>query len=216
MAIPMSIERNIALPGVEQANFVKYLTDANLPINNSKTIAYRSLYHILKSEDAAAGTSVSSLTFFQGNYVADNTNFPGNSFILPQSEHFLVTSIQSGRVGNQESTGLGTAYSNWRKGWSAVDSRGVNSVDQQGVNTAQYTFTVNGIVVQKDMPMSVFDNVLLTKERGRFELSQPILIPAQSDLSIRLSTTSPSGLRVFNDDQNDGYIWFELQGLALI
>jgi len=64
--------------------------------------------------------------------------------------------------------------------------------------------------------MSVFDNVLVTKERGRFELSQPILIPAQSDLSIRLITRSPSGLRIFNDDANDGYIWFELQGLALI
>ena len=39
MAIPASIEKNIALPGVEQANFVKYLTAANLPISNSKTIA---------------------------------------------------------------------------------------------------------------------------------------------------------------------------------
>jgi hypothetical protein len=29
MAIPQSIERNIALPGVEQANFVKYLTNTN-------------------------------------------------------------------------------------------------------------------------------------------------------------------------------------------
>jgi len=215
MAIPMSIERNIALPGVEQANFVKYLTDANLPINNSKTIAYRSLYHILRSEDSAAGTSVSSLTFFQGNYVASQTNFPGNSFILPQSEHFLVTSIQSGRAGIDVGAGA-TTFSNWRKGWSASNSQGVNQVDQQGVNTAQFTFTVNGIVVQKDIPMSVFDNVLVTKERGRFELSQPILIPAQSDLSIRLITRSPSGLRIFNDDANDGYIWFELQGLALI
>jgi len=215
MAIPMSIERNIALPGVEQANFVKYLTDANLPINNSKTIAYRSLYHILKSEDSAGGTSVSSLTFFQGNYVADNTNFPGNSFILPQSEHFLVTSIQSGRVGIDVSAGE-TTFNNWTKGWSAVTSQGVNAIDQAGVNTAQYTFTVNGIVVQKDIPMSVFDNVLVTKERGRFELSQPVLIPAQSDLSIRLTTNAPDGLRVFNDDANDGFIWFELQGLALI
>ena len=215
MAIPMSIERNIALPGVEQANFVKYLTDANLPINNSKTIAYRSLYHILKSEDAAAGTSVSSLTFFQGNYVSRETNFPGNSFILPQSEHFLVTSIQSGS--GAVDTGTGTVFTqNFKKGWSAVDSQNVNNINQQGVNTAQYTFTVNGIVVQKDIPMSVFDNVLVTKERGRFELSQPVLIPAQSDLSIRLTTTSPNGLRVFNDDRNDGYIWFELQGLALI
>ena len=38
MAIPMSIERNIAMPGVEQANFVKYLTDANLPINKGDRV----------------------------------------------------------------------------------------------------------------------------------------------------------------------------------
>ena len=215
MAIPMSIERNIAMPGVEQANFVKYLTDANLPINNSKTIAYRSLYHILKAEDGAGGTAESSLTFFQGNYVARETNFPGNSFILPQSEHFLVTSIQSGR--GAVDTSAGTTFSqNFRKGWSADDSQNVNTSTMQGVNTAQYTFTVNGIVMQKDIPMSVFDNVLVTQQRGRFELSQPILIPAQSDLSIRLSTTSPQGLQVFGDDKTDGYIWFELQGSALI
>ncbi|GAF95567.1 unnamed protein product, partial [marine sediment metagenome] len=87
MAIPQSIERNIALPGVEQANFVKYLTKANLPISNSKTIAYQSLYHFVQTSDNT--TLATTAKFFTGTYDQALTNFPGNNFVLPQSQHFL-------------------------------------------------------------------------------------------------------------------------------
>ncbi len=124
MALPLSIEKNIAMPGVEQANFVKYLTDANLPISNSKTIAYQSLYHIIKTEDAAAGSGEQSVSFFTGTYDATLTNFPGNSFVLPQSQHFLVTAIQSGYVQFNGSTSTITKYN---KGWIASISQAVET-----------------------------------------------------------------------------------------
>jgi len=214
MALPLSIERNIAMPGVEQANFVKYLTDANLPISNSKTIAYQSLYHILKVEEAASGQGDLSATFFTGTYDATLTNFPGNSFVLPQSQHFLVTAIQSGYVQFNGATNTITKYN---KGWMASNSQGVGNSSSASGMKAIYDLVVNGIVLQKGIPLSEFDNTLVTQNRGRFELSQPILIPAQSDISLRLTAkTGTGGIIPVGDDSNDGGVWFELIGIGLI
>ncbi|NNE33318.1 MAG: hypothetical protein HKN40_13220 [Winogradskyella sp.] len=214
MAIPQSIERNIALPGVEQANFVKYLTKANLPISNSKTIAYQSLYHFVQTADLA--TNATTAKFFTGTYDQNLTNFPGNNFVLPQSQHFLVTAIQAGGWIGFDGVSA-TPFTRVAKGFAATDSQ---QVANNGVNTlfnATYDFTVNGIVMQKAVPLTQFDNVLLTQQRGRFELSQPILIPSQSDFSLVVSAKGNQNLN-FDRSQVERVngLWFELIGIGLI
>jgi hypothetical protein len=214
MAIPQSIERNIALPGVEQANFVKYLTKANLPISNSKTIAYQSLYHFVQTANLAA--SQTTAKFFTGTYDQRLTNFPGNNFVLPQSQHFLVTAIQAGGwIGADGSNN--TPFTRVSKGFAAINSASVASSGNNTLFNATYDFTVNGIVMQKGVPLTQFDNVLLTQQRGRFELSQPILIPSQSDFSLVVSAKGSQNLNFdrFDPERVNG-LWFELIGIGLI
>ena len=214
MAIPASIERNIALPGVEQANFVKYLTAAQLPISNSKTIAYQSLYHFVETSDNT--TIATTAKFFTGTYDQALTNFPGNNFVLPQSQHFLVTAIQGGTWGGASNT-VQTPFTVVNKGFAAIDSQ---SVADGAVNTlynAVYTLTVNGIVMQKDIPLTQFDNTLVTDCRGRFKLSQPILIPSQSDFSLVVSAKGNGNLQAISDEKDvSNGLWFELIGIGLI
>ena len=214
MAIPASIEKNIALPGVEQANFVKYLTAANLPISNSKTIAYQSLYHFLISKSATV--TATTLKFFNGTYDQALTNFPGNNFVLPQSQHFLVTAIQAGGWVATNAAGA-TPITVVRKGFTAINSQSVASKTFNLLFSATYTLTVNGIVMQKDIPLTVFDNTLGTQQRGRFELSQPILIPSQSDFSLTVSAKG-AGLDLTYDANTEvgNGLWFELIGIGLI
>lgn len=213
MAIPMSIERNIANPGMEQANVVKFLTRANLNISNSKTIAYQSLYHFLDTYDGGGATTTTAITFFNGAYDAQRTNFPGNSFVLPQSQHFIVTAIQGYTY-----TGTIADFTNWNqvKGFTTRDQNVANSLGNIGLVNAVYTLTVNGIVVQKDIPLTMMDNTLVSGHRGRFEFSQPIVIPAQSDISLRVR--SLAGLSLTADDLESDVqgIGFELIGLGLI
>ena len=214
MAIPQSIEKNIALPGVEQANFVKYLTAANLPISNSKTIAYQSLYHFVQTSDNT--TLATTAKFFTGTYDQALTNFPGNNFVLPQSQHFLVTAIQAGGWIGSSNTQQ-TPFTRVSKGFAAINSAGVGSSANNTLFNATYDFTVNGIVMQKGIPLTQFDNVLLTQQRGRFELSQPILIPSQSDFSLVVSAKGNQTLqyeRAVSDSLNG--MWFELIGIGLI
>lgn len=213
MAIPLSIERNIAQPGIEQANFVKYLTEANLPISNSKTIAYQSLYHLVVTETSPGVTSTTA-KFFTGAYDQALTNFPGNSFVLPQSQHFLVTDIQAGRWQGGENV---TTVSSLQKGFvSGPSSQGVNDANSKTIVNSTYTFTVNGIVQQKDIPLAEFDNSLVTQQRGRFSLSQPILIPAQSDLSLTVTAKGSGNLSPFPSGGRECGLWFELIGIGLI
>ena len=162
MAIPASIEKNIALPGVEQANFVKYLTAANLPISNSKTIAYQSLYHFLISKSSTV--TATTLKFFNGTYDQALTNFPGNNFVLPQSQHFLVTAIQAGGWVATNAAGA-TPITVVRKGFTAINSQSVASKTFNLLFSATSTLTVNGIVMQKDIPLTVFDNTFQRPNR---------------------------------------------------
>ena len=212
MAIPKSIERNIAMPGVEQANFVKYLTAANLPISNSKTIAYQSLYHFVVTDDTT--TTATTAKFFTGQYDQQLTNFPGNNFVLPQSQHFLVTAIQGGGF-----TGTGAAatpFTKVAKGFTAESSQSVAAKTFNQLFSATYTFTVNGIVMQKEIPLTVFDNTLGTQQRGRFELSQPILIPSQSDISLVVQAKGSANLDYDASAETATGMWFELIGIGLI
>jgi len=214
MAIPQSIEKNIALPGVEQANFVKYLTEANLPISNSKTIAYQSLYHFVQTSDNT--TLANTAKFFTGTYDATKTNFPGNNFVLPQSQHFLVTAIQGGIWVGSSNT-ASTPYTRITKGFASINSLSTADNNNNFLFSATYDFTVNGIVMQKGIPLTEFDNVMLTQQRGRFELSQPILIPSQSDFSLVVSSKGAATLQADkqSSDAING-IWFELIGIGLI
>jgi|TARA_E500000318_G_C3483727_1_gene181478 hypothetical protein len=212
MAIPLSIERNIAQPGIEQANFVKYLTEANLPISNSKTIAYQSLYHVVVTETAGAVTSTTA-KFFTGAYDQSLTNFPGNTFVLPQSQHFLVTDIQAGTWTGAETS---NTFADLRKGFLAPNSQSVNNTNVNTIVNSTYTFTVNGIVMQKDIPLAEFDNTLVTQQRGRFTLSQPILIPAQSDLSLVVTAKGTGNLSPNPGGGRQTGLWFELLGIGLI
>ena len=72
--------------------------------------------------------------------------------------------------------------------------------------------------MQKGIPLTQFDNILLTQQRGRFELSQPILIPSQSDFSLVVNSKGVAATLQpdrQSQEQKAG-LWFEIIGIGLI
>ena len=70
--------------------------------------------------------------------------------------------------------------------------------------------------MQKDVPLTMFDNTLGTQQRGRFELSQPVLIPSQSDFSLTVSSKGNGNLDYDASTEVATGLWFELIGIGLI
>ena len=54
------------------------------------------------------------------------------------------------------------------------------------------------------------------QQRGRFTLSQPILIPAQSDLSLVVTAKGTGNLSPNPGGGRQTGLWFELLGIGLI
>jgi len=82
---------------------------------------------------------------------------------------------------------------------------------------AQMSVQVNSVRMLKYIPLTEFDNVLTTKDRGTMILDQPILWQGQTELKMTIETNDPATtLGNINQGEPAQYMRFDLLGLGLI
>jgi len=201
--LPLSIQKRFAQPGKLEQEFLNYLRKANAPIDQSKTIAYEVLYHGLNV------TGQSQADFFTGALVQNQTNIRG-SFVRPQSEHFVIYGIR-GYEFNQEEEVTNFCVP-WEKGFTATDFTGPKS-DCTLVN-AQLSIMINSVRMLKYIPLTEFDNVLTTKDRGTMILDQPLLWQGMTEAKLTIETNDPA--TTLGGGIGQQYLRFDFLGLGLI
>lgn len=148
--------------------------------------------------DQLAAVGATNLQFFDGAYSTARSNFPGGSFIMPQSEHAIITAIRMCEGASATITSTGWTY-------------GVN--DAIGKN-GLLRMTNNGVTVLTDIPLTAFNPGLVTNggttdDIGIFYLMEPIVLLGQTD--IRTQITFPTGPTTANYNQR-----IELHGVRFI
>lgn len=206
--LPLSIQKRFAQPGKLEAEFLNYLREANAPIDQSKTIAYEVLYHGL---DVSAQSTVD---FFTGALVQNQTNIRG-SFVRPQSEHFVIYGIR-GYQYKKEDGPVNNFCVPWAKGFTATVF--TEDLSECSLVNAQLSVQVNSVRMLKYVPLTEFDNVLTTKDRGTMILDQPILWQGQTELKLTVETNDPATTlgSIGAGEEAKQYMRFDLLGLGLI
>jgi len=167
MQLTQSTINQIKNPGQLQENFIKYLEEAGLSIDNSKTIAAVALY----DQRQIAGTLVTK--FFTGTFDSTNTNVVG-SFVRPQSEHVMITHI---RVADAVSATVN--LSNWIPGVATAATK-----------NARISILNNSEQELKKFPLTEFIAGLTTKDVGLLTLEEPILWQGQTELDLTFEAVS--------------------------
>lgn len=142
--------------------------------------------------DQVAVGAASTAQFFQGTPSTTRTNFPGGSFIMPASEHAIITGIRflSGNNATLTST-------QWQAGvYTAAFLNG------------QVTITSNGETVITSLPMTVFQSNVSQlstaaaapgtpaivgesdDNAGYFWLMEPIVLLGQTDIKTTVTLQS--------------------------
>jgi len=187
--IPSLVLQSLQNPAHVQQLFINYIKKANLTITNSKTIATVAYFH-----KRAFTVGQTSTTFFSGAFDSTETNVPGNSFVRPESEHFLIWAI---RV---ECNIASLKNSVWIPG---VNLTGF-------LNNTVMTLTTNSEVKLKKFPLSEALSDLTVRDNGIIPLSEPIFWGGQQELSAVVenaeNTVAPA----------NQYMKMTLIGLALI
>jgi hypothetical protein len=124
--------------------------------------------------DQQAVAALTSVNFFDGQFTTVRTNFPGSSFVIPESEHTIVTAI---RV--CEGVNAAVQSTVWHPGAQSA-----------AVKNALFNFSINGQKVLTNLPGTVFDSNLdsvtnagQTDENvGFFFLYEPLVILGQTQL----------------------------------
>lgn len=160
--------------------------------------------------DQVAVGATSTAAFFQGTPSTTRTNFPGGSFIMPASEHAIITGIRFCQGNNATLTSTQWSY---------------------GVYTAAFlngevTVTSNGETVLTQLPMSAFmsnqdQNIspaatpgapyikgVTSDDAGMFYLIEPIVLLGQTDIKTTVTLKS-------NAAANDN-LRIELHGVRFI
>lgn len=114
-----------------------------------------------------------TVNFFAGNYSTDQTNFPGSTFTLPESEHMIIMSLKmyQGAAANPEE-------SNW-----------VPGVSDALAKNGRLTLTTNGVVQLIDLPLTAFQSVTTDDSTGKFDLMENIVILGQTNAQATVSFT---------------------------
>ncbi len=165
--LPLSIQKRFSQPAKLERDFLNYLRRANAPVDQSKTIAYEVLYHGL----GVGGQN--TVDFFTGALVQNQTNIRG-SFVRPQSEHFVIYAVRGYQAQPDEVTNFNIQ---WQKGFTTSDFTTDTPIAE--LVGAQMSVLINSVRMMKYVPLTEFDNVLTTKERGTMELGQLFLWQGQ-------------------------------------
>lgn len=129
--------------------------------------------------DQLAAVSATNLQFFDGAFSTARSNFPGGSFIMPQSEHAIITAIRFCEGANATITST-----NWTYG-----------VNDAIAKNGQLRVTNNGVTVLTDIPLTAFNPGLVsnggtTEDIGIFYLMEPIVLLGQTDIRSQVTFAS--------------------------
>lgn len=170
--LPEAIRKRFANPGELENEFLSYLQEAGLEVNQSKTIAQVDYYHQL----AVTGDVTS---FFSGNFSQPLTNIQGASFIRPESEHVVIYAIRiSTNIGG--ATPDGVFYTPGILGNGPLDN-------------CVFSINNNKITDLNVYPTGEALDGLTTKDQGLILLDEPIIWAGQTALILQLAklTTLP-------------------------
>ena len=202
--IPLQIQKRFANPGKLENDFMNYLSKANLPVQQSKTIATQVLY------DAKRVDTFQSIEFFTGNFQQNLTNIEGD-FVRPASEHFLIYGIMA-------------SFCEFRNGATSGDFPWIKGFTSQGpfndnqfvpFQNAQVSIEVNSVRYLKYVPTTEWDTETKDKSSGWCYLNTPILWPGQTQLKLTLETNDNSIIFPAQQDSQT-FVRFDLYGIGLI
>lgn len=135
---------------------------------------------VIFDQVALGGTSTTN--YFDGQYTTARSNFPGGSFIAPQSEHMIIMGIRI-----MDGAGATINAIDWQPG-----------VRDAAAKNAQMKVLMNGQVVSTAIPLTVFDPNQLAatvagstdENRGFFFFTEPLVLLGQTQLQIQVQTFS--------------------------
>ena len=163
--LPEAIRKRFANPGDLEREFLNYLEEAGLEINQSKTIAQVNYYH-------QQAVTQDVVQFFNNNYTAALTNIEGNSFVRPESEHVVIYAIRvSSNVGGASPDGV--FYTPGILGNGPLDN-------------AVISINNNKVTDLNVYPMGEALDNLTTKDQGLILLDEPIIWAGQTTLILSL------------------------------
>lgn len=204
--IPLQIQKRFANPGKLERDFMNYISKANLPVQQSKTISTQVLY------DCKRVDGFQSVEFFTGQFVQNLTNIEGD-FVRPASEHFLIYGIMASVV-NASDANVGNGQLQWQKGFTSA----VAFNDQPAVpfQNAQVSIQVNSVRYLKYVPTTEWDGELKTDSSGWCKLNTPILWPGQTSLVLELQTNAQNITFPQTAQGVQTLVRFDLYGIGLI
>lgn len=201
--LPLETEFRLLNPGAIETAFINYLKKSKAKIDQDKTIASVHLYHQKEI------TGLNTVEFFTGDFIAQNTNIEGSSFIRPMSEHFVITQL---KIFIGETPESEPAFEvNYTPG--IIDNLAVSGIAQ--LTKATLNMEVNGIRYLKNLPLGESDANLTGDEVGQIPLNEPILWQGNTDCIIQVKakpgqTFGNVGLNQYQ------YMRMELIGIGLI
>lgn len=140
--------------------------------------------------DQLAAVGQTNLQFFNGQYTTARSNFPGGSFVAPNSEHMLILGIKflSGANATVNAT-------DWQPG-----------VEDAALKNATMDVQVNGIKQMTGLPLTAFDPNELSATtagrtdggRGMFYLYEFITLLGQQQLVINVNIPTASATANLN------------------
>lgn len=202
--LPLETEYRIFNPGVIENAFINYLKKSGAKIDIDKTIATVHLYH----QKEITGLNV--VEFFTGDFIAQNTNIEGSSFLRPMTEHFVITAI---KISLGETAVSEPAYEvEYAPG---VIENPILGGSAAQISKAVMTMEVNGIVRLKNLPLGESDANLTGDEVGQIPLNEIILWPGNQNCKIQVQakpgqTFGSVALTQFQ------YMRMELIGIGLV
>lgn len=187
--LPEAIRKRFAAPGQIEREFLGYLEEAGLEINQSKTIASVVYYH-------QQVVTADNTPFFNGTFDDANTNIQGSSFVRPESEHFVIYAIRvSSNVG-----GTSPSEAFYVPGLSGVAA----------LSNSTMTINNNKVTDLNVYPLAEALSSLTTKDIGLIMLDEPIIWAGQTSLILTLQKL---GLATFAANT---HVRFSLIGIGLI
>lgn len=135
--------------------------------------------------------AATSANFFQGTPSTLRTNFPGGSFIMPQSEHAIITGIRfldASTAGNVETSqwNYGVRTSQFLNGELNVTSNGETIITQLPMTAFQSNVNANVAAPTASAVGETDDNA------GFFWLMEPLVLLGQTDIktNVQLKTAA--------------------------
>ena len=173
---PLMIQRLLQADGGKEGLLVAALTNffsANFGKTTlPKVAADFAIY------DQLPVVGATTFEFFQGQFTTARSNFPNGSFIMPESEHALITGIRiyTGANANPIAT-------DWQPG-----------ANDAAVKNGKMSILINGQKVLTELPLTQFGQVQLSataqgetdQDRGAFYFYEPLVLLGQTGINVQV------------------------------